>query len=84
MVIFEVNKDLKISYNEVTKACVVIDLKIINERITEINKRLAEINIADDKALLAWAKKNYPTPEIAEERSRLEKELDGLLIKSNM
>jgi hypothetical protein len=84
MVKIDVNKDIIIIFDEKNKTATVIDKGVINERIAEIYGRLAEINIVKDKDLLDWAKKNYPTPEIAEERSRLEKELDGLLIKSNM
>jgi hypothetical protein len=84
MVLFEVSKDLKISFDEKTKTCIVIDKIELSERIEEINKRLKEITLADDKALLAWAKSFYPTKEIAEERIRLENELNKLTAKSMM
>ena len=71
-------ENILIKYDKETKRSETIDILYLNEKKAEYEARLAELSDYSDEALLAWAKKNYPTPELLKEKEQLERELQNI------
>lgn len=76
--IIKIDENTYVKYDEETKRSETIDVLYLNEKKAEIETRLAELNDFTDENLLAWAKKNYPTPEGLKEKEQLERELENI------
>jgi hypothetical protein len=78
--IIKVDDNTYINYNDATKSSQVVNKEEYETKKDQIETRLDELDLVSDEALLAWAKKNYPTPELVKEKASLENEL--VIVKS--
>ncbi len=76
--ILKVNDNIYIKYDDSTKRSETIDVAYLKERKSDIEARIVELEDASDENLLAWAKRNYPTPELIIEKEQIERELQNI------
>lgn len=77
-IFIEVDDNTYIKFDKRSNRSETIDAKELRDRKQEIETRLMELNDYSDESLLAWAKKNYPTPEGLKEKEQLEMELQNI------
>ncbi|HPW34488.1 MAG TPA: hypothetical protein PK367_01865 [Candidatus Paceibacterota bacterium] len=77
-IFIEVDDNTYIKFDKRSNRSETIDARELRSRKQEIETKLLELNDYSDENLLAWAKKNYPTPDGLREKEQLEGELQNI------
>ena len=76
--ILKVDKNTYIRVNKDKRTAEFICKSELIEKKSNVEERLSELNDYSDESLLAWAKKNYPTPNMNTEAAQLGDRLNDI------